>query len=389
MIITASNRVIDCRLFHLKKLGAIINHYILVYYFVKMSLVPLTSTINFWNDETVELNSQRNRKTIPEIPAVGRDLQTIRGSGIEKLAYLALQIVKSEDKAVIIRAIASASSILLSDSTNFTGAKNPSVELTGLEVAEREDTPGEQILKTNFEDESDVRVDELLALMMADPDELGSYFGLLFVAGNKRVDSKNRSAFNEKRQASATASIIGEPVIFVNDSIYLTDFVLTKVYASFLSYSPVRANITTRIVQQLNKSHMGPSLAFVNMFLLLVDSGLSALRIIKEAVIKHDWIRTDFPELKAELAAANNAQNILKGAPGHERSFLKAIHGNQFVPVMYSDIDNLLGVCKEVLVRSTPSYANYRGGKTTEDQVRRVQKRMNITEDVVEQVVAE
>lgn len=343
----------------------------------------------FWNDETVELNNQRNKREIPDVPTISLDMMTVKGPGLEVLAYLALQIVKSTDKSVIMRALASACSCLLNDSTNFTGSKTATVDLTGLSVAEEENVAGDTILVTNFKDETPIRVDELLALMQADPDELGAYIGLLFTAGNKRVDAKNRTAFNEKRQASATASVIGEPIIFVNDSIYLKDSVLSHVYAAFLSYSPVRANMTSMIVQQLNRSHMGPTLAFVDMFLLVVDSGMGALRIIKEAVIKHDWIRSDFPELKPELAAANAAQNIIKGAPGHERSFLKAIHGNMFVPVSYGEISNLLGVCKEVLTRTTPSYANYKGGKATEDQIRRVLLRLNTTGEVIEPVVAE
>jgi len=142
--------------------------------------------------------------------------------------------------------------------------------------------------------------------------------------------------------------------------------------------------MTERVVTKLNKPHMGPALAFVNMFLLLVDSGMSALRIIKEAVVKHQWIRTDFPELKPELQAANDGQKIIKTAPASHRPFLKAIHGNQFVPVMYSELDNVLGVCKEILKRTTPSYQNYDGGKITEAQLAKI----NTHAEVVSQTVA-
>jgi hypothetical protein len=328
-----------------------------------------SAQVNFWDDATIDLNDQRLKKNIPKLPTIKSEFQVVKGKGVEALAYLILQIVKTQDKLVVVRAMASACSTLFNDSTNYTGAKSNAYDLTGLEVAGDPTTPPETVLKTNFEDAEDVTAGELLQMMLADGDEMGAYLGVLFVAGNKRVTAQNRTAFNERRQASATASIIGEPVIFISDSTMLRDDVLIKVYAAFLSCSSLRVHMTSKIVSKLGDAYMGPALAFTSMFLLLVDSGMSALRIIKEAVIKHPWIRSDFPELKPELAAANQAQNIIKRAPGNERSFLKAIHGNAFVPVNYSEIDNLTGVCKEILKRTTPSYQNYGGGKVSTAQL--------------------
>jgi hypothetical protein len=336
------------------------------------------ANIAFWNDEVTELNPQRLKKEIPALPVVPQDLMVVRGQGLEVLAFLMLQIQKTPDKKVIIRAIASACSCLLDDATNFTGGKTNAVLLTGLDIAADDKTSRETVLRTNFADAEDVTVGELLDVMEADADEIGAYFGVLFLAGNKRINSKNRTAFNEKRKASATASIIGEPVIFVNDSIYLADKVLENVYAAFLSCSPMRAIMTSKIVRNIDRPYMGPALAFISMFMLLVDSGMSALKIIKEAVIKHPWIRTDFPELRPELYAANQGQLALRQAPATDRSFLKAIHGNAFVPVNYSDITNLLGVCKEVLKRTTPTYANYDGGKITPVQRAKIEAHPDI-----------
>jgi hypothetical protein len=325
--------------------------------------------INFWDDPTIEMNDQRLKKDIPALPKIDADHQVVSGRGVETLAYLVLQIMKSTDKLVIMRALASACSCLLGDSSNFTGAKSRPVQLTGLEQAQDDQVPEETILVTNFEDAEPVTIAELLEMMTADSDEIGAYLGVLFLAGNKKVTAQNRTAFNERRQASATASIIGVAKIFVTDSPYLRDEILSNVYASFLSCAPLRVHMTAKVVSHLGTTHMGPALAFTSIFLLLVDNGMSALRIIKEAVIKHPWIRSEFPELKPELAAANEAQNIIKRATGAERSFLKAIHGNSFVPVNYSDIDNLTGVCKEVLKRTTPSYQNYGGGKVSNNQL--------------------
>jgi hypothetical protein len=333
---------------------------------------PTNANIAFWNDETIDLNPQRLKKDVPVVPAIELELQTVKGKGMESLAFLALQVAKTKDKLVMMRAIASACSCLLNDATNYTGSKSNAVEITGLDAAAEANADRATVLVTNFSDSEPVTIGELLTLMEADADELGSYFGVLFLAGNKRVNTKNRTAFNEKRKNSATASIVGEAKIFVNDSIFLTDTVLEIVYAAFLSFSPIRANMTAKVVRNLDKPHMGPALSFINMFLLLVDSGMSALKIIKEAVIKHPWVRTDFPELRPELAAANEAQMTLRQATAAERSFLKAIHGNAFVPVNYSDIDNLTGVCKEILKRTTPSYANYDGGKVTAAQLAKI-----------------
>lgn len=349
---------------------------------------PITAR-NFWDEPSVELNEQRLRKNIPALPVVETEQQVVSGGGIETLAYLALQVAKSRDKMVIVRAIASASAWLMKDLSNFTGAKNRPVPLTGLDPAQDESTDPSTVLRTNFEDAEDVTVEELLAVMGADADELGAYFGVLYLAGNKKVDSQNRTAFNERRAKSATASSIDPPVIFVPESDFLADDVLSRVYASFLSCAPMRANMTAKVVEHLDRTWMGPAQSFVNMFLLLVDNGMSALRIIKEAVLKNRWILNEFPELKPELAAANEAQNIIRRAPGKQRSFLKAIHGSAFVPVNYAQIDNLLGVCKEVLKRVTPSYQNYGGGRVTEAQLARINQHTEVNSVLVTTVSAE
>lgn len=349
----------------------------------------LITSRDFWDDPSVELNDQRLKKNIPALPVIESEVQVVTGGGIETIAYLALQVIKSRDKMLTIRAIASASAWLLGDKSNFTGAKTKPVHITGLEVAAAEDANPDSSLITNFEDAEDVTIGELLAVMEADADEIGAYFGVLYLAGNKKVDASNRTAFNERRAKSANASSIDPPVIFVPESEFLTNEVLTRVYASFLSCSNLRAHMTSKVVDHLDKSYMGPAQSFINMFLLLIDNGMSALRIIKEAVLKNQWIRSEFPELKPELAAANEAQNILKRAPGKQRSFLKAIHGSSFVPVNYSQIDNLLGVCKEVLKRVTPSYQNYGGGRVTEAQLAKINQHTDANSSLVATIAAE
>lgn len=341
---------------------------------------PTPGQLSMWDDSSVELNDQRVRYEIPDLPKIDVTINVVYGGGHETLAFLALQILKSKDKAVIIRALASATAILLNARVNFTGSSATPIDITGLGRDDLSQAEEQSVLKTNFEDAEDVTAEELLTLLDTDVDELGAYFGLLYLAGNKPVTDKNRSAFNERRQGAALASVIGEPKIFVSDSVFLADSVLKKVYASFLSYQPVRSQMTSKVVQMIGRPWMGSALSFMNMFLLLADFGMGALRIIKEAVIKNKWILSEFPELRPELEAANKAQQTLKKAVGEERSFLKAIHGNNFVPVNYSQIDNLTGVCREILKRTVPSYASYQGGKITEDQAVRIADRIGTVE---------
>lgn len=351
------------------------------------AVAPKLRSSDFWDDPSVELNENRVKKVIPKLPLITTEVQVIKTASMVGLAYLMLQVQKSEDKDVIMRAIASATSIILHDNTNFTGSPTAPIEFDVPEITES--MPGETILTTNFQDAEPVTVDELASAMSADEDELGAYFGVLYLAGCKRITPENRSAFNERRANSATASIIGKPQIFVADSPYLADNILGNVYASFLSRGAYRAHMVHKTLSHLDKTLMGPAQSFMSMFMLLVDNGMSALRIIKEGVLKHPWVRTDFPELAPELAAMNEAQKIIRQAPGRERSFLKAIHGNNFVPVNYAQIDNLTGVCKEILKRSTPSYQNYGGGRVTESQLERINSKMTPASALITPVSAE
>jgi hypothetical protein len=357
------------------------------------SEIPLVNQGNlnpvvFWKDDNVDITTGHVTAVAPAIQPNDTEQQCVRGAGIESLAFFALQIKKTQDKSVVMRALASACSTILKDDFNYTGSKIATVPLTGItpEILTLTDT--NTVVKTNFEDEEPVTVAEILEVMNADVDELGAYFGVLFLAGNKKITTENRTAFNDKRAASATASIIGKAVIFIPDSKFLTDDLLSNVYAAFLSRAPMREHMTHRIVTQLNRTHMASALAFVNMFLLLEDSGMSALRIIKEATVKYKWIHEEFKELHPEFEAANRGLIAIRTAPLRERPFVKAIHGSKFVPVKYVNIDNLLGVCKEVLKRTTPSYANYRGGKIMPDQLARISKHIDITESASREAVA-
>lgn len=315
----------------------------------------------------------------------------VHGGGIETVAYLILQVQKTIDKRVVMRAIASMCSVLLRDQSNFTGSPMKSVPITGVADVLTADPPMDDnhVIVSNFEDAEEVTVKELNDLLDADNDEIGAYVGWMFYASQKQATDLNLSAFNEKRQNAATATLLTDPKIFVTDSVLLDRTMARKMYGSFLSCSPWRAHMMTKVINHLDDALIGPALAFASLFLLLVDTGMAALKIIKEAVMRHAWIRTGFPELQPDLQAANEAQNIIRASASRYRSFLKAIHGNNFVPVNYSQIDNLTGVCKEVLKRTIPSYQNYGGGKVTESQLNRINENLGTSSTLVATVSAE
>lgn len=330
----------------------------------------VTSTlVKFWDDDKTDIHAGGIRKEIPPMPKIKQNLQVVSG-GFETLVYLAWQVRKSNSKSVIVRAVASAIMILFEDVTkNYTGSSRAVEKLTGLDRI-TDDTLADRtiLLETNFEDEERVTIAEMDNLMNADTDEIGSYFGVLCLCGVKTLTGENRTSFNEKRQNAVKATTIGDPLIFIADSEFLSNQVIQKVYASFNSFLPVRTHIVATTVHRLEPSSMGPTLAFTTMFLLLVDQGMSALRIIKEAMVKHPWIRTEFPEIHAEIEAAQTGILAINKAPAKERSFLKSMHGSAFVPVTYKSIENLTGLCKFVLKETTVSYAQYGGGKVTEAQ---------------------
>jgi len=335
-----------------------------------------STLVKFWNDDKTEIHPSRLRKNIPEMPKITKDLQVVKG-GAETLGYLAIQVKKSTQKHVIVRAIASAVMILFEDNKNYTGSSVVPEDLTGLDVIiDEEITERDVVVTTNFKDAESVTIAEMDAMMDVDPDELGAYFGVLCLAAVKSITKDNRAAFNERRQGAVSATTIGERRIFVSDSEFLADSVIQKVYASFNSYLPVRSHVISNAVGKLERTHMGPTLSFATMFLLLVDQGMSALRIVKEALVKHTWIVEEFPDLKPEINAAQEGlDSINKGRPS-ERSFLKSIYGASYVPVSYSAIANLTGVCKFVLKESTMSYAHYDGGLVTASQERKLTRLM-------------
>jgi len=335
--------------------------------------------MDLWSGDTTELTRRVTAGRIPPIPKVILDLQVTTSNSDGILAYMVLQMIKSTDKQVVLRALASATAHILNDRTNMTGSPLPPITLDGLAKIVDDDISPETVITTNFEDAEDVTKSEILALAEADVDELGAFFGLMFIAGNKRITADNRAAFNEKRQSAATAGVIGDPLIFFDNSPYLEDALMQKMNAVFTSLGDIRSNLTANVVKHLPNCRMGAAQAFANMFNLLADFGMGGLRSIRIVLGKYAWVRAAFPELHPEMKAANAAFQLLLTAPADLRPFVKAIHGNQFIPVGFSQIENLVGVCKKVESYTNATFANYRGGKITEQQEAIVVARMEAT----------
>jgi len=328
----------------------------------------------FGDDTSASISGVPGRKQVPGLSSVPMALQVVRTNPVG-LAYLMCQVIKSQDKMLIMRAIASAVCSIFEEDTNFTGSSQAVEQLS--DIPDLTDTNANERVVTNFKGAEECTLADISPLLACDSDEIAAWFGLTFYAGTKRLTTSNRTAFNEKRVNAVSSVIIGDPVIFVPSSPYLDDHILQKINASFTAMGTIRAHMILKLADRMGTVTLGPRTAFSIMFLLLEDSGTGALRIIKEAIQRYDWIRTDFPELKPDLAAAEHAQRIIRTVPEAHRAFAKPIYGNAFVPAAQADIRGLLGVCKNVLARTTTTYARFGGGVLTEQQQAHIDEKLS------------
>jgi hypothetical protein len=96
---------------------------------------------------------------------------------------------------------------------------------------------------------------------------------------------------------------------------------------------------------------------------------------------RYPWARAAFPELRPQIEAANTAFKLISTANESFRPFLKAIHGNHFVPVSFSQIDNLVGVCRRIEMHTNPTFKNYAGGSITESQEDIIARHLETTDE--------
>jgi hypothetical protein len=334
----------------------------------------------FWRQTTAGLHDLTTtttlRNSVPDKQPIAQRFQTFRASpenAMETLAYLILQISKSTSKSVIARAIASGVAIILKTPDNLTGSLAASELLTGLQdVTNDTITDRTATVTTNFAQAAPVTLAEIDALMESDSDEFGAYFGVCCLAMVKKVTPQNRIAFNDRRRNSVNATITSDPVIFVENSIYLTDLVLKNINVAFVSLQPIRMHLVSYVCTRLGEAHMGISAAFMAIFLLLRDQGMGALKSIKQAALMYPEMITEFPELRAEFNLADAGIKRIGTAIASEREFVKAIYGSMFQPVPYAEILTITGIAKRIVSTVTPSFANYGGGRITAEQAERV-----------------
>jgi len=270
---------------------------------------------------------------------------------------------------VALRALASAVGILFRSEQDYTGGTSKPVFLSSLNDAETDFTTLDdgEVVGGNFIGGEKITAGEI-RVYLGDVDEIGAWYGVMFMAGVKKRTNKNRDAFNKNRIPNVKSTVNEELLIFTPNSALLSDEVLDTVYASFNAYLPNRMYLVQQAVRLSAGTSVGPALAFTNMFVLLEDAGLGSLRVIKEAVLKYTWIRSKFPELQSELNAASVGQKAVRRIDLADRPFCKAIYGNRFVPIGQNDIANLLGVCKRVMSFTVLTYKHFDGGNVSDKQ---------------------
>lgn len=338
----------------------------------------------FLQDESISVTLSQIRREIPTLPAVAAEIETViagPNDGLNVLAYLALQIQKCQDKELVLRCLASAVAILFKEKENLTGSPATPKVISGVKP-EYADIASDDDVTTNLTNSVPVTEGEMAHLTDIDIDELGAYFGVLFLAGVKKVTPDNRTAFNERRAEMVKAQILGPAVIFKSGSPFLDDDVLHKVYATFVSLAAPRCHLVAKTARLMGGIFLGAQTAFAAMFMLLEDTGMGPLRLIKEAALKYDWFLTDFPELKPELTAANKGQLSIRRADVTVRPFLKAIFGNSYVPVSQNEINNAFGLAKYILSKTQPTLARYNGGMYTDEQEQKVIKRLEASGEI-------
>jgi len=335
----------------------------------------------FWDDPDPDLYVDRPRALIPQMPIVGDPIQVyscVKGHEKAALAYLACVLRDAKEKLTVMTVLASAVSILFGDTSNFTGSPTTSIPMKGLEIFSSDTATETAIIQGPFESEVPLTMADVDPYMECDVNELGGYFGVLFVAGSKKVTSLNAAAFNSKRLSAIMAASACPPLIFVPASTFLDEQVLNKVYAAFTAMAAIRCQLVYRTCLKMSTISYGPRVTFAAMFLLLVDQGIGSLNTIRQALQKHREIVDIFPEVRPELESADKGIKLIRSAETNVRPFVKAIYGASFVPAQQADIGNLLGIARKVMTYYTPTFGNFKGGFTTPAQDAKIAQMLGI-----------
>jgi hypothetical protein len=331
-------------------------------------ITKLAAAKDIMSGVTFSASGGVDRSKMPAVPPVTEDLPVYTGDA-DLLALCMWQIRKSNDRSVIVRALASAAAAILFDKNNFTGSPTKSVPLAGFNDLS---AAGVDLTKTavnNFADGEPVTGAEWVLTASFDETEVAAYYGVLCIAMcSQPIAGAPLNKFNKNRAAAATKAVIGSPKIFIAESPWLSFEVLQKVHASFNMYGPSRCHLITNVLRHRGEFRIGLQENFMDMFFLLTDFGLTNLSIIRDAILRYPWIVTDFEGLESEVKAANDAFLKLSEIDAETRPFAKAMFQNHLVFTAPANIRNLLGICRYALSHTHATYAQYRGGFTTPKQ---------------------
>lgn len=340
--------------------------------------------MSIFEERVHELYSGRPRSTVPVLPEITENVQLVSSDWGLGLAYLALQVRDSDNKKTIVRAIASAVSIIFEEPGNILGAPNLPVKFVGLvDAAQSFDPdvdPDARVTDVGFENAVDVKTSELVQLATTEVEELAALFSMYVHTAGKKPNDKNISAFDTKR-LNAVKSVCTDLTIFGHSSDLLSLSVLQKVASSLNAYANYRARLISSLASRIDRPYGGPPHAFKMFFVLLVDTGIGPLKAIKQATARWTWIRTDFTELAPDLNAAQAGVMTIRQISPPDRSFCKTIYGDAFVPVNPQDIQNAFGVCKYALKQINPTFESYNGGTITADQQKYIDTKLSSIEE--------
>jgi len=202
--------------------------------------------------------------------------------------------------------------------------------------------------------------------------ELYAYIGILMIAAVKEPTTENHTSFTTNRIRALQSRTDEKLIIFEGGTDWTSLGTLRRVHKAFNAYGNRRTHLVLATARLQSQRMEGPSGTFFMNFKLLEDYGFGQLTLIKLALAAGDWVRDEFPEMRAERLAWMGAVRSIMAAPETDRPFLKAAYGDQFVPAEPGSMNMLLGLSKEIMARFDPRWRRFGGGRLTDSQVGKV-----------------
>jgi len=319
-----------------------------------------------WEGATVSVSGRSVTRNIPALPVIANRMTAYVGAA-EIVAVTMAQLQTTTDKTVVVELVASCVASVLKVTTRTFADAFDVVPATGFDYLDTDENKPDEPIVTNIAGISPMKRSDLGDLPAADTSELGALVGIYLYAIGKKPTEENITAFGARRRNAALSTVIGEPVVFVDNSPHLTLKVMRKVHGSFAAYAAHRARLINAVAIASAEHVSGGAVSLFQMFGLLNDQGMAGLNMVREALMKWEWIRTEFPELRPEVEAANAGFKLIRAAPPATRPFLKVIHGDRFVPTHYQDIKRLMGMAKYLLLEAHDTLSNFSGGAMPEE----------------------